>query len=124
MVFQFFFLNCLSSLYINSQFFIVEAPKKDIYSFMGTMYIKHAGEDLDESMDLENTIWHNTILASGKVIAIVIYTGKDTRASMNQNASRTKVGILDNEVNYFAKVNHRIDKLYFPLQLNVPIALQ
>lgn len=59
---------------------------------------------MDESLSLENTLWHNTILASGEVIAIVIYSGKDTRASMNQSASKTKFGIFDREVNYFSKV--------------------
>jgi phospholipid-translocating ATPase len=32
-----------------------------------------------ESLSLENTLWANTVLANGKIIGLVAYTGKETR---------------------------------------------
>jgi len=29
---------------------------------------------------LENTLWQNSVLAAGRILAIVIYTGKECRA--------------------------------------------
>jgi magnesium-transporting ATPase (P-type) len=37
--------------------------------------IKKKNETQIESLNLENTIWSNTVIASGNVIALVIYTG-------------------------------------------------
>ena len=45
----------------------------------------------------------NSILASEKIIGLVIYTGKETRAEMNSQLPKNKVGELDKEVNYFSK---------------------
>jgi len=39
-----------------------------------------------ESLSLENTLWSNTVLASnGHVLALVVYTGKETRSEMNSS---------------------------------------
>ena len=41
-------------------------------------------DDAKEALSLENTLWQNTVLASsGHVLALVIYTGKETRSEMN-----------------------------------------
>jgi phospholipid-translocating ATPase len=45
----------------------------------------------------------NTVVASGTVIALVIYTGRDTRAVMNTNMPSTKVGLVDLEINSLTK---------------------
>lgn len=50
-------------------------------------------------------MWANTILTSGKIIGIVIYTGRETRISMNSRKPRTKVGIFDNEINFLSKLD-------------------
>ena len=50
-------------------------------------------------------MWANTILTSGKIIGIVIYTGKETRISMNSRRPRTKVGIFDQEINFLSKMD-------------------
>ena len=55
-------------------------------------------------MDVENTLWMNTVIASGTAIALVIYTGRDTRAVMNTSFPNTKVGLLDLEINRISKV--------------------
>jgi len=49
-------------------------------------------------------MWANTVLASGKAIALIIYTGKETRMSMNSREARNKIGSLDEEVNFMAKL--------------------
>lgn len=50
-------------------------------------------------------MWANTILTSGKIIGIIIYTGKETRISMNSRRPRTKVGIFDHEINFLSKLD-------------------
>jgi hypothetical protein len=57
-----------------------------------------------ESLGLENTLWANTVIASGTVIGCVVFTGAESRAVMNQNAPNTKVGLLDGELNTLSKV--------------------
>lgn len=63
-----------------------------------------------EPLGSENTMWMNTVLASGTAIGFVIYTGKDTRAVMNTNHPETKIGLLDLEINRLAKVIYIIQK--------------
>ena len=58
-----------------------------------------------EALNVENTLWMNTVLASGTAIGFVIYTGKDTRAVMNTSHPETKVGLLDQEINRLSKVD-------------------
>ncbi|KAL0084178.1 phospholipid-translocating P-type ATPase [Phycomyces blakesleeanus] len=83
-----------------------DAPHKDIHSFMGTFtYLdKTTMAERTESLGVENTLWSNTVLASGSAIGFVVYTGKDTRAVMNTNHPKTKVGLIDIEINRLAKI--------------------
>jgi phospholipid-translocating ATPase len=54
---------------------------------------------------LENTLWANTVLASSDyILGLVLYTGVETRAQMNSKAPRSKVGLLDQEINFLSKV--------------------
>ena len=87
--------------------FIADAPHKDIHSFIGTFthVDEETGIEQREPLSVENTLWTNTVLASGSAIGFVIYTGKDTRAVMNTNHPKTKVGLLDTEINRLAKVH-------------------
>ena len=34
-------------------------------------------------LDMENTLWANTVVASGTAIGVVVYTGPETRSMMN-----------------------------------------
>ena len=80
-------------------------PSKNIYSFEGVInFVNHDGTLQKESLNLENTLWASTILASEKAIGIVIYTGKETRVQMNSSAPKIKFGILDFELNYLNKL--------------------
>ena len=89
----------------NSHFFTsdsyveCEPPSKLIYNFQGVVYSKTENGQKKEALNLENTMWASTVVASMKVIGIVIYTGKETRARMNSSTPKMKIGILDQELN-------------------------
>ncbi|XP_058547746.1 probable phospholipid-transporting ATPase IIB isoform X4 [Neofelis nebulosa] len=72
-----------------------------------TQRLPALGEDseppIHESLSIENTLWANTIVASGTVIGVVIYTGKETRSVMNTSNPKNKVGLLDLELNQLTK---------------------
>ncbi len=84
-----------------------EKPQKDIHSFIGkiTCYrgrdVVHDGE---ESLNIENTLWANTVVASGTALGVVIYSGRECRATMNNSAPRSKVGLIDEELNQLTKL--------------------
>ena len=58
-----------------SRFFLifVEKPQKDIHSFIGKLTVHDP--DSEESLSIENTMWANTVVASGTATGLVIYTG-------------------------------------------------
>ncbi len=79
-----------------------EPPHKDIYKFQGTFY-HSSGEGGDEEvnatgLDLENTLWATTVLTMGEALALVVYTGADTKSKMNMREPRTKCGKVDDEI--------------------------
>ncbi|RIA93847.1 hypothetical protein C1645_761428 [Glomus cerebriforme] len=83
-----------------------DSPQKDIHNFIGN-FSKIVAEDIVpqvEALNVENTLWMNTVLASGTAIGFVIYTGKETRAVMNTSHPETKVGLLDEEINRLSKI--------------------
>ncbi|KAF2073335.1 hypothetical protein CYY_005353 [Polysphondylium violaceum] len=79
-----------------------EKPKKDIYNFIGNFTNIDSSET--ESLSVENTLWSNTVIASGNVIGCAIYTGRETRCVMNTSTPSTKTGLLDSELNNLSKV--------------------
>ncbi|XP_075225291.1 putative phospholipid-transporting ATPase IIB isoform X2 [Lycorma delicatula] len=79
-----------------------EKPQRDIHSFIGTFTRHDCGGE--ESLDLENTLWANCVLASGTALGAVVYTGCETRSVMNNSQPRSKVGLLDMEINQLTKV--------------------
>ena len=76
-----------------------EPPNKLIYNFEGIIQGKFGGMNKKEPLNLENTMWASTVVASQGVIGIVGYTGKETRAKMNASSPKVKIGVLDNEIN-------------------------
>ncbi|PRP82798.1 ATPase, class II, type 9B [Planoprotostelium fungivorum] len=84
-----------------------EKPKKDIYHFVGN-FGRYASPDTPtmetEGLTVDNCLWANTVVASGGIIGLIIYTGRDTRSVMNTNIPGTKVGLLDLEINRLSKV--------------------
>uniref|UniRef100_T1ISW6 Phospholipid-transporting ATPase n=1 Tax=Strigamia maritima TaxID=126957 RepID=T1ISW6_STRMM len=81
----------------------VEKPQRDIHSFIGTV-TRHDGEQTEDSLGIENTLWANTVVASGSAVGMVIYTGRETRSVMNNSQPRSKVGLLDIEINQLTKI--------------------
>eukprot|EP00768_Dysnectes_brevis_P005685 gnl/Dysnectes_brevis/420_a463_2027.p1 GENE.gnl/Dysnectes_brevis/420_a463_2027~~gnl/Dysnectes_brevis/420_a463_2027.p1 ORF type:complete len:1457 (-),score=699.61 gnl/Dysnectes_brevis/420_a463_2027:62-4432(-) len=87
-------------------------PIKEIYKFVGalTSFDPRALSPVDPSppirdaLTLENTMWANTVLANGRAVALVLYTGTETRSVLNANRPRQKVGVLDMEINKLTKV--------------------
>lgn len=78
-----------------------EAPKREIYDFVGTV-IAPSGDK--EPLTLENTLWANTVVASGRAICVVVYNGNETRSRLNASNPQSKVGKLDHEVNRISKM--------------------
>ncbi|PSN40754.1 putative phospholipid-transporting ATPase IIB [Blattella germanica] len=81
----------------------VEKPQRDIHSFIGT-FTRHDGYGSEDSLDVENTLWANCVVASGSALGVVVYTGSETRSVMNNSQPRSKVGLLDMEINQLTKV--------------------
>ena len=81
---------------------------RDIYDFHGdvTLYDEtYDGGCIQEPLGLENTLWANTVLASGIACGLVVHTGTDTRSSMNSSARPpSKMATLDLQVNGIAKL--------------------
>jgi phospholipid-translocating ATPase len=85
------------------------APNQLIYDFVGVFRLE--GDDTyKESLSLENSMWANTVLASGIIYGLILYTGKETRMAMNSKTPRTKFGALDLELN-------KVSKLLFVLMM-------
>ncbi|KAL2871357.1 aminophospholipid-translocating P4-type ATPase NEO1 [Aspergillus lucknowensis] len=56
-------------------------------------------------LSLDNTAWANTVLASNTITyAAIIYTGSQTRAALSTSPSRSKVGLLEYEINNLTKI--------------------
>lgn len=56
-------------------------------------------------MTIDNTAWANTVLASNTTTyAVIIYTGSQTRAALSTSPSRSKVGLLEYEINSLTKI--------------------
>ncbi|KAL8941405.1 MAG: hypothetical protein Q9211_001846 [Gyalolechia sp. 1 TL-2023] len=60
---------------------------------------------LSTPLTIDNTAWANTVLASNvTVLAVVVYTGAQTRQAMSTTAPRSKIGLLDSEINDLTKI--------------------
>ena len=71
-------------------------------------------ERIVESLSIDNTIWADTVIASGTVIGLVCYTGRETRAAMNASVPKSKIGLLDNEINFLSKVTSLLHRTQVP----------
>ena len=87
-------LNSNTSVY-------AEKPQKDIHSFIGKLSSQEGGE---ESLSIENTVWCGAVIASGTALGVVVYTGSEARAAMNNSQPRSKVGLIDEELNSLTKL--------------------
>lgn len=79
----------------------VEAPHPAVYEFLGTFT---TNDGTEEPLNLENTMWASTIVATGTVVGCAVYTGIETRSQLNTQEKPLKLGLLDKEINYYAKL--------------------
>ncbi|KAI3406361.2 NEO1 [Candida oxycetoniae] len=97
-------INCVS--------IIVGNPTKSIHSFTGQLVYNPPTANGSISptsaetypLTVDQTLWANTVLASGAAIGLVIYTGIETRQSMNTTRSGVKTGLLELEINSLSKI--------------------
>ncbi|GKZ68387.1 putative aminophospholipid-translocase [Aspergillus niger] len=102
------------------------APDRRVNEFVGTIDLgppsgfydphvdkRETGGDYETSdtqatsapLTIDNTAWANTVLASNTVTyATIIYTGSQTRAALSTSPSRSKVGLLEYEINNLTKI--------------------
>ena len=94
-------------------------PDKKINEFVGTVEYSPFGPSVSGSqgasgmanlmksapLTIDNTAWANTVLASSAtVLAVVVYTGAQTRQALSTSPSRSKTGLLEYEINNLTKI--------------------
>ena len=96
---------------------VASKPSKKVNEFMGRIELQAREEsnaDAEQSKErnvnsspltIDNTAWANTVLASSAVVyAVVVYTGAQTRQALSTAPSRSKVGLLELEINNLTKI--------------------
>ncbi|BFZ55136.1 Putative aminophospholipid-translocase [Savitreella phatthalungensis] len=79
------------------------APIKSIHEFSGSLTLR--SQIAGVTLTVDNALWANTVLASSaSVLAVVVYTGSETRQAMNTSKARLKVGLLELEINRLSKM--------------------
>ncbi|KAI4562801.1 hypothetical protein MJT46_011763 [Ovis ammon polii x Ovis aries] len=81
-----------------------EEPNIDIHNFVGTFTREDSDPPISESLSIENALWAGTVTASGTVVGVVLYTGRELRSVMNTANPRSKIGLFDLEVNCLTKI--------------------
>ena len=94
-------------------------PDKKVNEFIGTVEystptsnirVGHESPSTQRSvksapLTIDNTAWANTVLASSAtVLAVVVYTGAQTRQALSTSPSRSKTGLLEYEINNLTKI--------------------
>ncbi|KAL8781716.1 MAG: hypothetical protein Q9194_000220 [Teloschistes cf. exilis] len=86
-------------------------PSKKVNEFVGTVeYLTREdngapSKPVSAPLTIDNTAWANTVLASNAtVLAVVVYTGAQTRQAMSTSPPRSKTGLLDCEINNLTKI--------------------
>ncbi|KAI0530183.1 phospholipid-translocating P-type ATPase [Xylaria digitata] len=95
-------------------------PDKKVNEFVGTIEIlpsrgdmyadPRSSRDMADSiqtapLSIDNTAWANTIIASQvTTMAVVVYTGRQTRSALSTAPSRSKTGLLEYEINSLTKI--------------------
>lgn len=65
-----------------------------IYSWEKLILFQTDVAGSEDSLSIENTLWANTVVASGTALGIVIYTGPETRSVMNTSQPQSKVSSI------------------------------
>ncbi|KAK4138624.1 phospholipid-translocating P-type ATPase [Trichocladium antarcticum] len=95
-------------------------PDRNVNEFVGTLELLPSREDamssaplsqFDDSLSraaplsIDNTAWANTVIAShATALAVIVYTGPQTRSALSTSPSRSKIGLLEYEINSLTKI--------------------
>jgi phospholipid-translocating ATPase len=95
-------------------------PDKKVNEFIGTVEILPSRHDIrgdrlspgglgnpnqTAPLSIDNTAWANTVIASqATTLAVVVYTGAQTRSALSTAPSRSKTGLLEYEINSLTKI--------------------
>lgn len=95
-------------------------PDKKVNEFVGTVELLPTRQeamsgsayavgnsDLSTSspLSIDNTAWANTVIASqATTLAVIVYTGPQTRSALSTAPSRSKTGLLEYEINSLTKI--------------------
>ncbi|KAF3771007.1 hypothetical protein M406DRAFT_97023 [Cryphonectria parasitica EP155] len=95
-------------------------PDKKVNEFVGTLELlpsrheamsnanssQHDGDTPRSApLSIDNTAWANTVIASNATtLAVIVYTGPQTRSALSTAPSRTKIGLLEYEINSLTKI--------------------
>ncbi|VUC24232.1 unnamed protein product [Clonostachys rosea] len=96
-------------------------PDRKVNEFYGTVELvssraealsqqtlsNYDGEGAGQSaaLSIDNTAWANTVIASqATTLAVILYTGTQTRSAMSTAPSRSKTGLLEYEINSLTKI--------------------
>ncbi|XP_023200332.1 probable phospholipid-transporting ATPase IIB isoform X3 [Xiphophorus maculatus] len=109
-------LAAVGDLFSFSAFVYAQKPQLDIHTFEGNFTREDVEPQIHESLSIDNTLWASGVVASGTVIGVVIYTGKETRSVLNTSHAKNKVGLLDLELN-------RLTKALFLAQLVLSVVM-
>lgn len=89
----------------NNLSLIVDKPTKSIHQFQGKAILHQDSSNTKTiPLSVDQTLWANTVLASGTAIGIVVYTGVETRQMLNTTMSGVKIGLLELEINNLSKI--------------------
>ena len=107
---------------------IADGPNKDVNEFIGTIDLLPRSKpqkpntsdegSLDDALpksrnaasdpsplSVDNTAWANTVLASScTVFGVVVFTGPETRQALSTSTPRSKIGLLEYEINALTKI--------------------
>ncbi|KAK4044812.1 hypothetical protein C8A01DRAFT_11835 [Parachaetomium inaequale] len=95
-------------------------PDKKVNEFIGSLELLPSRQDAmsttafsqdDEGgfkaapLSIDNTAWANTVIAShATTLAVIVYTGPQTRSALSTAPSRSKTGLLEYEINSLTKI--------------------
>ncbi|KAH7152092.1 hypothetical protein B0J13DRAFT_497833 [Dactylonectria estremocensis] len=95
-------------------------PDRKVNEFLGTIELVDSRKDalahhstLEQNTDasksaalsIDNTAWANTVIASqATTLAVIMYTGPQTRSALSTAPSRSKTGLLEHEINSLTKI--------------------
>ena len=94
-------------------------PDRKVNEFVGTLELMSRRQDSLASsaimtdgghikvapLSIDNTAWANTVIASqATTLAVILYTGPQTRSALSTSPSRSKTGLLEYEINSLTKI--------------------